>query len=45
MRVRLAAPLDLTAEVTPAAAAELDLRPGIEIWASAKATEITAYPR
>jgi molybdate transport system ATP-binding protein len=45
VRVRFATPLDLTAEITPVAAAELDLRPGTEVWASAKATEITAYPR
>mgnify|MGYP001170022707 CR=1 FL=1 len=45
VRVRLAAPLDLTAEITTAAASELGLRPGDEIWATAKATEITAYPR
>ena len=45
IRVRLAAPVDLTAEITPAAASELDLRPGTELWASAKATEISAYPR
>jgi molybdate transport system ATP-binding protein len=44
VRVRLSAPLDLTAEVTPLAADELGLREGAEVWASVKATEITAYP-
>lgn len=44
VRVRLAAPLGLIAEITPAAAAELQLREGEPIWATVKATEITAYP-
>jgi molybdate transport system ATP-binding protein len=44
VRVRLAPPLDLVAEVTPAATAELALREGDPVWASVKATEITAYP-
>lgn len=45
VRVQLAAPLGLVAEVTPAAVAELTLHEGAEIWASAKATELTAYAR
>jgi len=45
VRVRLAPPVGLVAEITPAAAAELDLRVGDEVWASVKATEIAAYPR
>lgn len=45
VRVRMAPPLDLVAEITPAAAAELGLRAGDPIWASVKATEITSYPR
>jgi molybdate transport system ATP-binding protein len=45
VRVRLAAPLGLVAEITPAAAAELSLREGDPVWASVKATEITTYPR
>ncbi len=44
VRVRFAEPLGLVAEITPAAATELDLREGDPIWASVKATEITAYP-
>ena len=43
VRVRLAAPLDLTAEITPAAAADLGLREGGDVWASVKATEIEVY--
>jgi len=30
-------------DVTPAAVADLDLRPGIGVWLSAKATETDAY--
>lgn len=45
VRVHLAPPLGLVAEITPAALAELELREGDRIWASAKATEVTAYPR
>jgi molybdate transport system ATP-binding protein len=44
VRVHLAPPLDLVAEITPSAAAELDLAEGQQIWASVKATEIVAYP-
>jgi molybdate transport system ATP-binding protein len=32
-------------DVTPTAVAELDLRPGSQIWLAVKATDITAYPR
>jgi molybdate transport system ATP-binding protein len=45
VRVRLAPPLELVAEVTPAAVDDLDLREGSPVWASVKATEVTAYPR
>ncbi|MFG3494990.1 ABC transporter permease [Streptomyces sp. NPDC047928] len=38
------AALDVVAEVTPAAAAELGLAEGAEVWASVKATEITVVP-
>lgn len=31
-------------EVTPAAVADLDLRPGVTVWLSAKATEVSIYP-
>jgi molybdate transport system ATP-binding protein len=45
VRVRLAQPVGLVAEVTTAAAAELGLREGDPVWASVKATEIITYPR
>lgn len=44
VRARMAGPLDLVAEITAAAAAELNLKPGVEVWASVKATEVTVYP-
>jgi len=45
VRVHLAPPVDLVAEITPAAVVELELREEDPVWASVKATEITAYPR
>ena len=44
VRVIVAGPVPVTAEVTPAAVAELGLTAGAAVWASVKATEITAYP-
>ncbi len=44
VRVIVAGPVPVTAEVTPAAVAELELTPGTPVWASIKATEITVYP-
>jgi molybdate transport system ATP-binding protein len=44
VRLRLDGALPLTAEITPAALAELGLHPGDTAWASVKATEITTYP-
>lgn len=35
----------ITAEITPNAAAELDIKPGSRLWASFKATDIGVYPR
>jgi molybdate transport system ATP-binding protein len=43
VRAHLASPLDLVAEITPAAAAELGLAEGGEVWVSVKATEIAVY--
>ncbi len=40
-RVHLVGPADVRAEVTRRSAEELSLRPGAEIWASLKATELT----
>ncbi|MCC6436527.1 MAG: ABC transporter ATP-binding protein [Acidimicrobiales bacterium] len=44
VRVRLGEAVPLTAEITTAALAELALQPGDEVWATAKATEVVAYP-
>ena len=44
VRVRLAGPPDVAADVTAAAVAELGLTPGAPVWASLKATEVRAYP-
>jgi len=42
-RIRLEGPFPLVAEVTPAAAAELRLAEGGEVFAVVKATEIDVY--
>ncbi|MER5636836.1 ABC transporter ATP-binding protein [Kitasatospora sp. NPDC002227] len=44
VRVDLTGPLPLAADLTPAAAAELDLAPGALVWASVKAAQTHAYP-
>lgn len=44
VRVQVASTPPLLADVTPAALAALQLRPGTLVWASVKATEIAAYP-
>ncbi|MEV8637153.1 ABC transporter ATP-binding protein [Streptosporangium sp. NPDC051023] len=44
VRVHLEGPIAASADVTPAAVADLDLTPGQRIWASVKATETHAYP-
>ena len=44
-RVTIAGPVPLVAEVTLAACAELGLRPGVEVHASVKATDISVSPR
>ena len=44
VRVQLAGPPEIVAEVTPAAAAELDLALGKPISVAVKATEIEVYP-
>jgi molybdate transport system ATP-binding protein len=44
VRVIVAGSVPVTAEVTPAAVAELGLIAGAQVWASVKATEITVYP-
>ncbi len=44
LRVQLAGPIAAAADVTPAAAAQLGLVPGREVWAAVKATETRSYP-
>ena len=44
VRVSLAGPVTLVAEVTPAAVAELGLVAGARVWASVKAVDLSAYP-
>ena len=44
VRVQVAGPVPIVAEVTAAAAAELRLADGGPVWASVKATEIAVYP-
>jgi molybdate transport system ATP-binding protein len=44
VRVQLGAPVPITAEVTPGAAAELGLRPGATVWVAVKATEVGLAP-
>jgi molybdate transport system ATP-binding protein len=44
VRVDLAGPLAIAADITPAALADLDLTAGTEVWATVKATETSTYP-
>ncbi|MEV7141443.1 ABC transporter ATP-binding protein [Streptomyces tauricus] len=44
IRADLAGELPLAADLTTAAAAELDLHPGASVWATVKATQTHAYP-
>jgi molybdate transport system ATP-binding protein len=43
VRLQLAGPVPLVAEVTPAAVADLGLVPGAEVWASVKAVDLAVY--
>jgi molybdate transport system ATP-binding protein len=45
VRVHLASPFALAADITPAAATELALEPGAEVWCAVKATAIQVEPR
>jgi molybdate transport system ATP-binding protein len=45
VRVRLLGDVALVAEITPAAITALGIRPGDDVWAAVKATEVTTYPR
>ena len=44
LRIQLDGPITTAADITPAAAAHLNLSPGQQIWAAVKATETRAYP-
>ncbi|MEU8233565.1 ABC transporter ATP-binding protein [Actinoplanes sp. NPDC048967] len=44
LRIELTGGITVAADVTPAAAVQLGLEPGREVWASLKATEATTYP-
>jgi molybdate transport system ATP-binding protein len=44
LRVRLDGPISVAADITPAAAAQLHLEPGRELWVAVKAAETRAYP-
>jgi len=44
VRVQLDGRVPLHADVTPAAVADLDLAPGVQVWAAVKAAEVRAYP-
>ncbi|MER5942362.1 ABC transporter ATP-binding protein [Streptomyces sp. NPDC001928] len=44
IRADLTGELPLAADLTTIAAAELDLRPGVTVWATVKATQTHAYP-
>ncbi|MGH9183772.1 MAG: ABC transporter ATP-binding protein [Acidimicrobiales bacterium] len=44
VRVQVDAAIPVVAEITPAAVAELGLRPGSDVWVAIKATDIEAYP-
>lgn len=43
-RVRCRGALEVTAEVTAASVASLRLQPGLQAWATVKASEVRAYP-
>jgi molybdate transport system ATP-binding protein len=44
VRVRVAGPVPLIAEITTAARHDLDLREGTAVWTSFKATDVTVFP-
>ncbi len=44
LRIQLTGPIEVAADVTPAAAAQLRLAPGQPVWAAVKAAETRAYP-
>jgi molybdate transport system ATP-binding protein len=44
LRVQLAGPVTAAADITPAAASQLRLSPGQQVWAAVKAAETRTYP-
>jgi molybdate transport system ATP-binding protein len=44
LRIQLDGPVPVAADITPAAAAQLNLSTGQPVWAAVKATETRAYP-
>ncbi|QOC93950.1 ABC transporter ATP-binding protein [Micromonospora craniellae] len=44
LRIQLTGPIEVAADVTPSAAAQLALTPGQPVWAAVKAAETRAYP-
>ncbi|MBE1490665.1 ABC transporter ATP-binding protein [Plantactinospora soyae] len=44
LRIQLTGPIDVAADITPAAAAHLHLTPGQPLWPAVKAAETRAYP-
>jgi molybdate transport system ATP-binding protein len=44
LRIQLTGSIDAAADITPNAAAHLDLNPGRQVWAAVKATETHTYP-
>lgn len=43
LRVQLDGPIQMSADITPAAAAQLRLAPGQRVWAAVKAAQVRAY--
>jgi len=44
IRARVAGPVPIVAEVTAAASSDLELAPGVAVWVTVKASEVTTYP-
>ncbi|MBU4215375.1 MAG: ABC transporter ATP-binding protein [Actinobacteria bacterium] len=44
VRVEVSGPFDAAVDITASALAELAIHEGVEVWLSAKATEVVAYP-
>lgn len=44
VRVRIGGTVSLVAEVTPGALDDLAIAPGVEVWCTVKATEVSVYP-